>query len=130
MQRSARARVGHYAVPRCHLVCHHGQDVFDTSTSLTFGLLVQETQRLARLARDPFQAATIIRVDFDNAVLSLCRHPCFDHADINPSQVGKLLSNLLSDSPVDAPILDGQQRQALVVAAQPKYGTEIMAPIL
>ncbi|KAF8589926.1 Not1-domain-containing protein [Ramaria rubella] len=154
---------------------------FDTSTSLTFRLLVQETQRLAR---DPFladrfrdgidkgdgdifrhfdlvrfadrvglrplerlvlasaivsasvrkelanQATTIIRVDFENAVLSLCQHPSFDHADMSPAQVGKLLSNLLSDPPADAPILDGQQRQALVVAAQAKYGTEIMAPIL
>lgn len=154
---------------------------FDTSTSLTFRLLVQETQRLSR---DPFladrfrdgidkgdgdifrhfdlvrfadrvglrplerfilasaivsapvrkelanQAATIIRVDFENAVLSLCQHPSFDHADLNPGQVGKLLSNLLSDPPADSPILDGQQRQALVVAAQAKYGTDIMAAIL
>ncbi|KAF8502451.1 Not1-domain-containing protein [Gautieria morchelliformis] len=154
---------------------------FDTSTSLTFRLLVQETQRLSR---DPFlaerfrdgidkgdgdifrhfdlvrfadrvglrplerfilasaivsapvrkelanQAATIIRVDFENAVLSLCQHPSFDHADLSPGQVGKLLSNLLSDPPADSPILDGQQRQALVVAAQAKYGTDIMAPIL
>ncbi|KAF8510218.1 Not1-domain-containing protein [Hysterangium stoloniferum] len=156
---------------------------FDTSTSLTFRLLVQETQRLAR---DPFladrfrdgidkidnngdifrhfdlvrfadrvglrplerlilassivssnvrkelvsQAQTIVRVEFDNAVLSLCQHPSFDHADLSPQQVGKLLSNLLSEPPADSPVLDGQQRQAIVVAAQAKYGSEIMAPIL
>jgi CCR4-NOT transcription complex subunit 1 len=154
---------------------------FDTSTSLTFRLLVQETQRLAR---DPFladrfrdgidkgegdifrhfdlvrfadriglrplerlvlassivsaptrkefstQAATIVRLDFENAVLSLCQHPSFDHADLSPSQVAKLMSNLLSDPPSDSPTLDATQRQALVAAAQAKYGNEIVAPIL
>jgi CCR4-NOT transcription complex subunit 1 len=154
---------------------------FDTSTSLTFRLLVQETQRLAR---DPYladrfrdgidkgdgevfrhfdlfrfadrvglrplervilassivsgsvrkelfsQAANIIRVEFDNAMLSLCQHPSFDHSDLNSSQVGKLLSNLLSDVPSDTPILDVQQRQAIILAAQAKMGVEVMAPIL
>jgi CCR4-NOT transcription complex subunit 1 len=154
---------------------------FDTSTSLTFRLLVQETQRLAR---DPFladrfrdgidkgegdifrhfdlirfadrvglrplerlvlassivagptrkelahQAATIIRLDFENAVLSLCQHPSFDHADLSPNQVAKLMSNLLSDLPSDSPTLDATQRQALIAAAQAKYGNEIVAPIL
>lgn len=154
---------------------------FDTSNSLTFRLLVQETQRLAR---DPFladrfrdgidkgegdifrhfdlvrfadriglrplerlvlassivsaptrkelstQASTIIRLDFENAVLSLCQHPSFDHADLSPSQVAKLMSNLLSDPPSDSPTLDATQRQALIAAAQAKYGNEIVAPIL
>lgn len=154
---------------------------FDTSTSLTFRLLVQETQRLAR---DPFladrfkdgidkgdgeifrhfdlvrfadriglrplerfvlasamasgtvrkelfaQAASIIRGEFDNAVLALCQTPSFDHADLTPVQVGKLLSNILSEPPADAPLLDGQQRQAIIMAAQAKYGQEIIAPIL
>ncbi|KAH9180386.1 Not1-domain-containing protein [Lactarius sanguifluus] len=154
---------------------------FDTSTSLTFRLLVQETQRLAR---DPFladrfrdgldrgegdifrhfdlarfadrvglrplerlvlassivmaptrkelaiQAATIIRVEFENAVLALCQHPSFDHADLSPAQVAKLLSNLLELSTPETPILDGPQRQALIAAAQAKYGTEVVAPIL
>lgn len=154
---------------------------FDTSTSLTFRLLVQETQRLAR---DPFladrfrdaldrgdtdifrnfdlvrfadriglrplerlvlassiashpsrkelaqQAATIIRIDFENAVLSLCQHPSFDHADLSPSQVAKLLSNLLDCPSVDAPTLDATQRQALIAAAQAKYGSETVAPML
>lgn len=154
---------------------------FDTSTSLTFRLLVQETQRLAR---DPYlsdrfrdgidkgegeifrhfdlvrfadrvglrplerlilassivsapvrkelfsQAANIIRMEFDNAVLSLCQHPSFDHADLNPSQVGKLLKNLLSDLPSDVPLLDAQQRQAIIIAAQAKFGAEIIAPFL
>ncbi|KAI0273855.1 Not1-domain-containing protein [Gloeopeniophorella convolvens] len=154
---------------------------FDTSTSLTFRLLVQETQRLAR---DPFladrfrdgldrgegdifrhfdlarfadriglrplerlvlassivsaptrkelalQAATVIRVEFENAVLSLCQHPSFDHADLSPAQVAKLLSNLLEPSSLEIPILDGPQRQALVAAAQAKYGTDVVSPML
>lgn len=154
---------------------------FDTSTSLTFRLLVQETQRLAR---DPFladrfrdgldrgegdifrhfdlarfadrvglrplerlvlassivtaptrkelslQATSMIRVEFENAVLALCQHPSFDHADLSPAQVDKLLSNLLELSTHETPILDGSQRQALIAAAQAKYGTEVVAPIL
>lgn len=154
---------------------------FDASSALTFRLLVQETQRLAR---DPFladrfrdgidrgdgdtfrnfdfvkfadrvglrplerlilassivaaptrrellaQASTVIRVDFENAVLALCQHPSFDHADLNPNQVAKLLSNLLAEPPPDAPILDATQRQALIIAAQAKYGSEIVSPIL
>ena len=154
---------------------------FDTSTSLTFRLLVQETQRLAR---DPFladrfrdgldrgegdifrhfdlarfadrvglrplerlvlassivtaptrkelslQATSVIRVEFENAVLALCQHPSFDHADLSPAQVAQLLSNLLELSTHDTPILDGSQRQALIAAAQAKYGTEVVAPIL
>ncbi|KAG9318169.1 Not1-domain-containing protein [Chiua virens] len=154
---------------------------FDTSTALTFRLLVQETQRLAR---DPFladrfrdgidkgegdafrhfdlvrfvdrvslrplerlvlassivasstrkelatQAAALIRVDFENAVLSLCQHPSFDHADLSPQQIAKLMSNLLSDSNSETPVLDATQRQALIAAAQAKYGPEIVAPIL
>ncbi|KAF9244222.1 Not1-domain-containing protein [Melanogaster broomeanus] len=154
---------------------------FDTSTALTFRLLVQETQRLAR---DPFladrfrdgidkgegdvfryfdllrfldrislrplerlvlassivagstrkelatQAATLIRIDFENGVLSLCQHPSFDHADLSPQQIAKLMSNLLSDSTSETPVLDATQRQALIAAAQAKYGPEIVAPIL
>ncbi|KAJ8581212.1 Not1-domain-containing protein [Rhizopogon salebrosus TDB-379] len=154
---------------------------FDTSAALTFRLLVQETQRLAR---DPFladrfregidkgegdafrhfdllrfadrvalrplerlvlasaivssptrkelstQAMTLIRHDFENAVLALCQHPSFDHADLSPQQVAKLMSNLLSESASDAPVLDPAQRQALIAAAQAKYGPEIVAPIL
>jgi CCR4-NOT transcription complex subunit 1 len=148
---------------------------------LTFRLLVQETQRLAR---DPFladrfrdgldrgegdifrhfdlarfadrvglrplerlvlassivtaqtrkelalQAASMIRVEFENAVLALCQHPSFDHADLSPAQVAKLLSNLLELTTPETPILDGPQRQALIAAAQAKYGTEVVAPIL
>ena len=154
---------------------------FDTSTSLTFWLLVQETQRLAwdpyladrfrdgldrgegdifrhfdlarfadRVRLCPLErlvlassivtaptrkelsprAACMIRVEFENAVLALCQHPSFDHADLSPAQVDKLLKNLLELSTHETPILDGPQRQALVVAAQAKYGTEIVAPIL
>ncbi|KAG8924028.1 hypothetical protein FRC03_007397 [Tulasnella sp. 419] len=155
---------------------------YELAPSLTFRLLVQETQRLAR---DPFladrfregidkgdgevfrqfdlvkfcdrvglrplerlilassilgavgvrkelvnQANTIIRVDWNNAIMSLCSHPSFDHADLTPSQVAKLLSNLLSDPPPDAPVLDSQQRLELIAAAQTKCGPELMPPIL
>ncbi|KAF8964122.1 Not1-domain-containing protein [Flammula alnicola] len=154
---------------------------FDASTSLTFRLLVQETQRLAR---DPFladrfrdgvgggegdsfrhfdfarfvdriglrplerlvlaaaivsgqtrkelsnQAVGVIRAEFDNAVLELCQKPPLEHADFSLSQLTKLLSNLLSDVPPEAPILDSTQRQALIVAAQTKMGKEAMGPIL
>lgn len=154
---------------------------FDTSTALTFRLLVQETQRLAR---DPFladrfregidkgegdafrhfdllrfadrvalrplerlvlasaivssparkelsaQAMSLIRHDFENAALALCQHPSFDHADLSPQQVAKLMSNLLSESVFETPVLDPSQRQALIAAAQAKYGLEIVAPIL
>jgi len=72
----------------------------------------------------------MIRVEFENAVLALCQHPSFDHADLSPAQVAQLLSNLLELSTHEAPILDGPQRQALIAAAQAKYGTEVVAPIL
>jgi CCR4-NOT transcription complex subunit 1 len=154
---------------------------FDPSTSLTFRLLVQETQRLAR---DPFladrfrdgidkgegdifrnfdlarfadrvglrplerlvlaasivaaptrkellsQAQGIIRSEWENAVLSLCQHPSFDHADLSPNQIAKLLTNLLSDPPPDAPVLNALQRQELLRAARTKYSDEIISPIL
>lgn len=154
---------------------------FDTSTGLTFQLLVQETQRLAR---DPFladrfregidkgegdafrhfdllrfvdrvslrplerlvlassivssstrkelasQAIALIRLDFENAVLSLCQRPSFDHADLSPQQVAKLMSNLLTEPTSEAPVLDATQRQALIVAAQAKYDPDTVAPIL
>ncbi len=76
------------------------------------------------------QAMSMIRVEFENAVLALCQHPSFDHADLSPAQVAQLLSNLLELSTHDTPILDGPQRQALIAAAQAKYGTEVVAPIL
>jgi len=133
---------------------------FDTSMSLTFWLLVQETQQLAQdpylanqfrdgldcgegdifhyfdLARfadrvrlHPLEhlilassivmaptckalspwAACIIRVKFKNAVLALCQHLSFDHADLSPAQVDKLLKNLLELSTHEMPILDGPQ---------------------
>jgi CCR4-NOT transcription complex subunit 1 len=155
---------------------------FDTSSSLTFRLLVQETQRLAR---DPFladrfregidkgegeifrhfdlgrfsdrvglrplerfilaasiaaspavrkelvtQAATVIRVEFEGAVLALLQHPCFDHADLSPAQAGKLLQNLLSDPPLDQPLLDTTKRLELITAAQARFGAGVMSPTL
>jgi len=154
---------------------------FDASTSLTFRLLVQETQRLARdpLLADRFshgidrgdvdvfrhfdlvrfvervglrplerlvlssaivscqarrellsQAISMVRLEFENAVLSLCHNPCFDHTDLAPNQVAKLISNLLSSPPIDSPVLDAAQRQALIIAVQTKYGRETATPIL
>jgi CCR4-NOT transcription complex subunit 1 len=154
---------------------------FDESTSLTFRLLVQETQRLAR---DPFladrfregvggaegetfrqfdfarfldrvclhalerlvlaaaivagptrmeltnQAISIVGLVFDNGVLELCQTPPLEHADFSPNQVTKLMSNLLSDVPQEAPVLDATQRQALIAAAQARLGKEAMGPIL
>lgn len=76
------------------------------------------------------QAVNMIYTDFEHAVLALCQHPSFDHADLNPNQVAKLMSNLLCDASVGNPVLDGTQREALVAAAHQKYGTEIVGPIL
>ncbi|GJJ12464.1 hypothetical protein Clacol_006706 [Clathrus columnatus] len=155
---------------------------YDASSSLTFRLLVQEMQRLARdpLLADRFrdsiekidnngdifrhfdlirfadrvglrslerlilastvvfstsrkdlvsQAVSIIRVDFESALMSFCQHPSFDHSDWSPTQLGKFLSNLLCDSPLETPILETPQRQALLAASQAKYGNEFMTPI-
>lgn len=156
---------------------------FDNSTALTFQLLVQETQRLAR---DPYladrfresvdkgegdvfrnfdlsrfvdrvglrpleqlilassfvsssaqlsrkelegQAAAIIRIEFEDAAVSLCQPVSFEHGDLNPSQLAKLMENLLLGL-LDDPVLDAAQRQALVVAAQAKFGPEVVSPIL
>lgn len=154
---------------------------YDPSTALTFRLLVQETQRLAR---DPFladrfrdgvdkgegetfrsfdlqrfvdrvnlrplerlvlassiasgstradlhrQGVQIVRTEFEAAALALCGPlPSFEQADLSPNQIAKLLSNLLCE-PQDPPILDSMQRQALIAAAQNKYGSEIVAPIV
>nr|GAT52123.1 Not1-domain-containing protein [Mycena chlorophos] len=154
---------------------------FELSNSLTFRLLVQESQRLAR---DPLlavrfregidkgdgdvfrhfdlvrfsdrvglrpleklvlcasivasptrkdlatQAANLIRVEFDNAILALCHNPCFDNSDLSSTQLAKFMANLLSDPPIDAPALDPAQRQALIAAAQSKYGKDAVQPIL
>ncbi|KAG6874320.1 hypothetical protein C0995_001545 [Termitomyces sp. Mi166 len=154
---------------------------FDPSASLTFRLLVQETQRLAR---DPFladrfrdgidkgegdifrqfdlarfvdrinlrplerlvlassiissstrrelanQAANMIRNEFENAVVALCHNPSFDHADLSPNQIAKLMSNLLSDTPAESPVLDTSQTKTLITAVQTKYGKDTVAPVL
>lgn len=76
------------------------------------------------------QAHQIIRQEWTNAVLALCTRPSFDHSDLSPSQVAKLLSNLLSDPPADSPVLDTNQRHELLVAAWSKYGSDVMSPIL
>lgn len=154
---------------------------FEPSMTLTFRLLVQETQRLAR---DPFladrfrdgvcglegevfrhfdfarfvdriglrplerlvlaaalvsgqtrkelasQAMGVIRAEFDNAIMELCQSPPLEHADFSQNQLTKLMSNMLSDVPPEAPILEPAQRQALVIAGQTKIGKEAMAPVL
>lgn len=76
------------------------------------------------------QAMGVIRAEFDNAVLELCQSPPLEHADFTQAQLTKLLSNLLSDGPSEAPILDSAQRQAMVVAGQTKIGKDAMGPIL
>ena len=76
------------------------------------------------------QAVTIIRHEWNNAVLSLCTRPSFDHSDLSPSQVAKLLSNLLSEPPAESPVLDTNQRHELLVAAWSKYGQDVMSPSL
>ncbi|KAJ3711504.1 hypothetical protein C8R42DRAFT_728536 [Lentinula raphanica] len=163
------------------LSSNNNSTAFDASISLTFRLLLQEIQRLAR---DPYlaerfrdgvdrgegevfqrfdfirfvdrvglrplerlvlaapivsspvrkefsaQAQTVLKQEFKNAILSLCHSPSFDLADLSPNQVSKLLGSLLSDPPADSPVLDASQRQALIVAAQAKYGKDTVAPML
>ncbi|CAK5279384.1 unnamed protein product [Mycena citricolor] len=154
---------------------------FELANSLTFRLLIQETQRLARdplLAsrfRDSIdkgegelfrnfdlirftdrvtlrpleklilaasiissptrkelanQASAIIRAEFDSAVVSLCHTPAFEQADLSPTQAAKLMANLLSDPPLESPVLEAAQRQALIVAGQSKYGKDVIFPML
>ncbi|KAG2020512.1 CCR4-Not complex component [Coprinopsis cinerea AmutBmut pab1-1] len=153
----------------------------DASTALTFRLLVQETQRLAR---DPFlaerfrdgvgggegdifrhfdlirfvdrvglrpherlilasaivagrtrqelvtQAINLIQLEFDNAVVALCRPNCFEVSDLTLNQAAKILSNLLVDCSAEPPVLTTPQRLALIMTFQTKYGKEALAPIL
>jgi CCR4-NOT transcription complex subunit 1 len=76
------------------------------------------------------QAASIIRLEFEGAALSLCHTPSFENADLSLNQLAKLMANLLSDLPSDSPVLDAQQRPALILAAQTKYGKEAISPVL
>ncbi|KXN90499.1 General negative regulator of transcription subunit 1 [Leucoagaricus sp. SymC.cos] len=76
------------------------------------------------------QAASIIRLEFEGAVLALCHTPSFENADLSLTQLAKVMANVLSDLPSDAPILDVQQRQALILAAQTKYGKDVTSPVL
>lgn len=154
---------------------------FDASTALTFRLLVQESQRLAR---DPFlaerfregvgggegdifrhfdllrfvdrvglrslerlilasavvagrtrqelasQASNVIQLEFDNAVVALCRPTSFEGADLSLNQTAKILSNLLVDATPEPPVLNATQKQTLIMAAQSKYGKEALSPVL
>lgn len=76
------------------------------------------------------QAVSVIKAEVKEAISTLYHsNPSFDHADLSPGQVGKLLSNLLSDSS-ESPILDYQERNALLQAAQTKYGRDTVIPML
>lgn len=76
------------------------------------------------------QAASIIRLEFESAVLSICHTVPFENADLSLNSLAKVMANVLSDPPADAPVLDAQQRQALILAAQTKYGKDAMSPVL
>ena len=52
----------------------------------------------------------------------------FEHGDLNPSQLAKLMENLLVERPSDDPVLDAVQRQALIVAAEAKFSPEALVP--
>ncbi|KAG6820801.1 hypothetical protein H0H93_011566, partial [Arthromyces matolae] len=154
---------------------------FDPSASLTFRLLVQETQRLAR---DPFladrfregidkgegdifrqfdlgrfadrinlrplerlvlassiissptrrelanQATSMIHNEFENALIALGHNPSFDHADLSPNQITKLLTSLLCDVHADSTVLEPSQVKGLITAVQTKYGKDTVAPVI
>ncbi|KAL0947287.1 hypothetical protein HGRIS_013407 [Hohenbuehelia grisea] len=71
------------------------------------------------------QATTIIRHEYENAILALCHSPSFDNGgDLSPAQATKLMSNLLSEPPPESPVLDATQRHTLIIAAQQKYGKD------
>jgi CCR4-NOT transcription complex subunit 1 len=76
------------------------------------------------------QAASIIRLEFESAVLSICHTAPFESADLSLNSLAKVMANVLSDPPSDAPVLDAQQRQALILAAQTKYGKDVISPVL
>ncbi len=97
------------------------------STGLVLSAAVVSCQARRELSS---QAISMVRLEFENAVLSLCHNPCFDHTDLAPNQVAKLISNLLSSPPIDSPVLDAAQRQALIIAVQTKYGRDTATPIL
>jgi CCR4-NOT transcription complex subunit 1 len=154
----------------------------DSSSNLSFKLLVQETQRLAR---DPFlavrfkeavdkgegeafrsfdlakfadrtnlqplerfilsapilvsaskkelvsQAHAVVQQEFEEAIPAMCHQPAFDNgAELSPSQVVRLLNTLLSDPPLESPVLTLSQIQALLVATGTKYGSETLTPAL
>ncbi|KAG9083271.1 hypothetical protein FS749_006170, partial [Ceratobasidium sp. UAMH 11750] len=75
-------------------------------------------------------AAQIVHAELENAVLALCARPSFESGDISLSQAAKLLANLLSDPPPDAPVLDHSERIALLTAAHAKFGPDNLAPVL
>jgi CCR4-NOT transcription complex subunit 1 len=76
------------------------------------------------------QAVGVISTEFDNAMAELCQSPPLEHAEFTPAQISKLLADFLVDHSQDTPLLEGSQRQTLLIAAQSKLGKEAMTPIL
>lgn len=66
-------------------------------------------------------AASVITAEFDNAMLALSQNPSFEHDDLSPDQITKLLTTVLCDPPSDSPVLDASQRQQFIVAALHRY---------
>ncbi|KZT74256.1 Not1-domain-containing protein [Daedalea quercina L-15889] len=62
--------------------------------------------------------------------MAICQHPSVDQADLSPAQLAKLLTNLLSEPPIDAPVLDPGQQRALITAAVARYSSETIFPML
>lgn len=75
------------------------------------------------------QAASIIRAEFDNASLALSQNPSFDQDDLSPDQIAKLLTTVLSDPPVESPVLDAAQRQQIILAALHRYHGQLAAAL-
>ena len=76
------------------------------------------------------QAVNVIQIEFDNAVVALCRPTSFEGADLALNQTAKILSNLLADATPEPPVLTATQKQTLIMAAQSKYGKDALSPIL
>jgi CCR4-NOT transcription complex subunit 1 len=72
------------------------------------------------------QAANMIRTEFDDALLALSHNPSFDHADLSPAQVTKLMTNLLCDA-TETELLSASQVKSLISTAQNKYGKDTIA---
>ncbi|KAF8316883.1 hypothetical protein DL93DRAFT_723540 [Clavulina sp. PMI_390] len=76
------------------------------------------------------QASELIQSNFEKSVALLNKTPSFDLDDLSNSAIEKLLSHLVSDSPLMPSILDVQQRHRIISNVQYKIGTEAMGEIL